>query len=198
MKNLAKKLVKVFSAVESKVNKSGYNNHQNYAYVMESDLLDAVRGELLKEGVLVTSSVDSVERSDTITTVTTSHMFIDSETGESLTVKSAGQGSDKGDKGVYKAITGSNKYFLLKTFMLAGDDDPETDKTSNHQSAPKQTITQEPKVTSVRPTASSSFGKSEASKPSGFGKPASTPKSGAAPKTLAEAAAAINPADVPF
>jgi hypothetical protein len=43
----------------------------------------------------------------------------------------AGQGGDKnkngvGDKGLYKAITGANKYLLFKLFQIETGDDPET------------------------------------------------------------------------
>ncbi len=127
MKNLAKKLVQVVGSVSGKVGKSGYNSHQKYNYVMEADLLDAVREEIVKAGIVITSSVEEVTRDGNITTVKLKHTLIDAESGESFEVWSAGQGADNQDKGVFKAITGANKYFLLKTFLLSGDDDPEND-----------------------------------------------------------------------
>src|SRR5690606_17973389 len=94
---------------------------------MEADLLDAVREEIVKAGLVIATSVDTVSREGNITTVTLKHTIIDAESGESMEVKSAGQGADNQDKGVFKAITGANKYFLLKMFLLSGDDDPEND-----------------------------------------------------------------------
>lgn len=139
MKNVSAKLLKVIGSVSGNVVKSGFNSHQKYAYVMEKDLLDAVRSELVKNGLLILTSVESVSRSGDITTVRTKHTIIDVDSGESVEVWSAGEGKDAGDKAGFKAITGSNKYFLFKTFLLSGNDDPEHDTTSDKPtaSAPK-------------------------------------------------------------
>lgn len=142
-------MVKVLGAVSGKVSKSGRNTHQGYNYVMEADLLDAVRSELIANGVFVFSSIEETSQEGSITTVKTKHTFVDSESGETFEVFSAGQGADKQDKGIYKAITGASKYFLMKSFMVAGDDDPENDsksaaptggskKTSSKKSSPKK------------------------------------------------------------
>lgn len=130
MKNLTKKMVEILKVVSGKVNKSGYNSHNNYKYVMEADLLDVLREEVAKKGIYVYPSVESLEYSNGITTVRLKHTIVDSESGDLFEVFSAGQGADKQDKGVYKAITGATKYFWMKTFMMAGDDDPETDKSN--------------------------------------------------------------------
>ncbi len=52
-------------------------------------------------------------------------MLLDVDSGESHVSTAYGQGQDKGDKGVYKAATGAEKYFLLKTFLIATGDDAE-------------------------------------------------------------------------
>jgi len=62
------------------------------------------------------------------------YTFVDADTGESFTCKMPCAGVDTADKGIYKAITGGNKYFLLKTFQISsGGDDPELDQ---HKSKP--------------------------------------------------------------
>lgn len=134
--NLVKKLTQVLQEA-SKVNKSGWNNHQKYHYITEADLLDAIRPKLTELGIFIFSSVEesTTERIEgskqpVLTSVRTKHTFVDGESGEEFSVFSCGQGVDNGDKGVFKAITGANKYFLLKTFMLSGDDDPENDGVS--------------------------------------------------------------------
>lgn len=151
IKNVSKKLLQVINAISGKVNKSGYNSFQKYKYVTEGDLIDAVREELVKNGLMITTSVVSSltsqeEGSDQyMTHVILEHNIVDVESGEVHSVRSAGSGADKLDKGVYKAITGANKYFLLKTFLLSGDDDPENDaagkppqgKPAAAQAAPK-------------------------------------------------------------
>lgn len=147
VKNVSSKLLEVVNAISGKVNKSGYNSFQKYKYVTEGDLIDAVREELVKKGLMVLTSVaqsqelPTMEGSDQrVTQVVLKHTIIDTTSGEQLDVYSAGQGADKLDKGVYKAITGANKYFLLKTFLLSGDDDPENDGSAKPaQGKPAQT-----------------------------------------------------------
>ncbi len=139
MKHVAAKLLKVIGSLSGSVSKSGYNSHQKYHYVMERDLLDAARAELVKHGLLVTMSVESVSREGDLTTVRTKHTIIDVDTGESLEIWSAGEGTDRSDKACPKAITSASKYFLLKTFLLSGDDDPENDGvTTQKQASPQQ------------------------------------------------------------
>ncbi len=135
MKNIAKKLVQVVGSVSGKVGKSGYNTHQKYNYIMETDLLDAVREEIVKANLVIVSSVEEVNKEGNITTVRMKHTIVDAESGESIEAWSAGQGADNQDKGVFKAITGANKYFLLKTFLLSGDDDPEKEAEAPKPSA---------------------------------------------------------------
>lgn len=151
MKNVSAKLLKVIGSVSGSVVKSGFNSHQKYSYVMEKDLLDAVRAELVKHGLLILTSVESVSRAGDITTVRTKHTIIDVESGESMEVWSAGEGKDSGDKAGFKAITGSNKYFLFKTFLLSGNDDPEHDATHDKPAAPasKPAIATAPKAKPV-------------------------------------------------
>lgn len=124
--NLAKKLVTILGEMQT-VKKSGKNSHQGYQYTTEADLLEVIRPKLVEQGIFVFSSVESQSRVDNITEVTMIHTFMDSETGAEFTVKSQGQGADKQDKGVYKAITGATKYFLWKNFMIETGDDPEND-----------------------------------------------------------------------
>lgn len=132
--SLVIKLTKVLNAA-SKVKKSGYNTFQKYHYITEGDLLEAIREEIAKLGIFIFSSIEEVatrevgDKKDFITTVKIRYTFVDGESGESQEVVFFGEGTDKQDKGIYKAITGANKYFLLKTFMLSGDDDPEKDET---------------------------------------------------------------------
>lgn len=127
MKNVSAKLLKVIGSVSGSVKKSGHNSHQHYDYVMEKDLLDVVRDELVKQGLLVLMSVENHSRSGDITTVKTKHTIIDVDSGESLEVYSIGEGQDRGDKAAPKSLTSASKYFWLKTFLLSGGDDPEND-----------------------------------------------------------------------
>lgn len=141
-KTLHKKLVKVLGSLGT-VNKSGKNKAQGYTYATESDLLDAIRAQLIEQNVFIFTSsevqdIKELNKKDRegndklsfITTVSTQHTFYDADSGESHTVTSSGQGHDSLDKGVFKAITGANKYFLMKNFLMATGDDPENDSGS--------------------------------------------------------------------
>ena len=65
-----------------------------------------------------------------IATVKVKFTFIDGDSGEELSIHSVGEGQDAGDKAVYKAITGAQKYALMKAFMIPTGDDPEQDSES--------------------------------------------------------------------
>lgn len=130
---LFQKLAKITGEI-SRVPKRGRNEFHKYDYVTEADLLDAVRAKLADNNVAYFFSVDSVTTRPTdnakngpITEVSVVVTFADGDTGEVFAVKGAGAGQDASDKGVYKAITGAQKYTLMKTFLIPTGDDPELD-----------------------------------------------------------------------
>jgi hypothetical protein len=69
--------------------------------------------------------------------------FIDGETGEELVFHSEGEGQDAGDKGIYKAITGAQKYALMKAFMIPTGDDPEADSGVDERNTKEEMISSE-------------------------------------------------------
>ncbi|MCL5115715.1 MAG: ERF family protein [Firmicutes bacterium] len=133
---LAKKLAQIMSAL-ARIPKNGYNRHFDYKYVMEADVTDTLRTLLAEHGVVVLSTIESIEQKvepstdgkkpSTTTTVWVDFTLVDSDSGEHWTSRYPGQGSDSTDKGIPKALTAATKYFLLKTFMLSSGDDPEND-----------------------------------------------------------------------
>lgn len=119
-----------------RIPKSGRNKFHGYDYATEGDLVDHIRPKLAEVGVFLFTSIETVgspevvERKNSdgrIVTIATIHTFVDAETGESYAVKGAGCGEDSGDKALYKAITGAEKYMLMKNFLVATGDDPEAD-----------------------------------------------------------------------
>ena len=178
---LAQKVLNVATSIRS-VEKSGRNNFHKYDYVTENDLLESVVPGLESEGVMVFTNTtqQTVLATETkkgdpefLTLVTTAHVFIDGETGAQITIHSQGQGTDAGDKGVYKAITGANKYFLYKSFLRAAGDDPEKDsgksrsnrstkrsrngRSRKRRSAPSQSFINEADVKRLFKTAAKKF-----------------------------------------
>ncbi len=137
-RSLVSKLVEVMAAV-GRVPKNGFNKFHNYAYAMEADIVDAVRGELAKRNVLLVPSVEKMETTDATTasgktehlvSVSVKFTAYDGESGETVEFWSVGHGQDPGDKGPYKATTGAVKYGLMKAFLIPTGDDPENDEAA--------------------------------------------------------------------
>ena len=137
--NLAQKIALVMKEVE-KIPKNGFNEKHNYRYVTEADAANHLRVLLADKGVVVLPSIAEIgeyERQGRngklhITRVRMSYEIINaSNTEERYKVEFWGDGQDSLDKGIYKAITGCTKYFLLKTFMVGSDDDPEREEATN-------------------------------------------------------------------
>lgn len=146
-RKLVKKLAKVMSEVKY-IKKNGFNKFNNYSYATESDVAEKVREVLADQQVIMLPDVvehstrEHVNRkgnTEYIATVKVKFTFIDGETGEELSIHSAGEGQDAGDKAVYKAITGAQKYALMKAFMIPTGDDPEGDNGVDERNNEKQT-----------------------------------------------------------
>ena len=145
--SVAKKKAEVMAEVHN-VPKNGVNKFHGYKYVMESDLSDAVRKKLAERGVAFSASVKSYEHSELhdasgkpigfMVFVTVTFSLHDSESGETLSEDMVGAGYDKGDKAIYKAITGATKYWIYKNFLISTNDDPEQDSKVDYEMAERE------------------------------------------------------------
>jgi hypothetical protein len=130
---IANALHEVMSKV-SYVQKTGKNAFHGYKYAGEADLLAVLRPAMVDAGLMLLPSVKSVSPVDEYGNVSVlmeySLVHRDGEVWPEK-IGAAGMGNDKakngsvGDKGVYKAITGANKYVLFKLFQIETGDDPE-------------------------------------------------------------------------
>lgn len=135
---LAKKLISIMSQVE-RIPKNGYNDFHKYHYATESDVKEGCRQLMADAKVLMTLSIQDIEQvRDDIVRVTSLVTFTDAESGETLSFCVAGDGQDKNDKGIYKAITGSTKYALMSSFLIPTGDDPEKDATDGKKTSAAQ------------------------------------------------------------
>lgn len=143
---LAAKKLKIMASV-SKIAKTGHNVKQNYDFVEEAEVVGAIREAMAKHGLAY--SVEATEmlpvreiplqRGSWYLTAIRMHMrLIDTETGYAEEFDWFGQGMDGGDKGLYKAYTSGQKYFLLKTFLIATGDDVEVENEQGNGAAPRQ------------------------------------------------------------
>jgi len=152
MRSLAWKLAEVMGALH-RIPKSGRNEFHGYDYATEADIVEAVRVELATRHIILISTVLEQHREPVgdkgmvLTTLKMEMTFVDGETNEWRSCLWLGAGTDKEDKGVYKAMTGALKYFLLKTFLLPTGDDP--DDTPAAAKAKKPTTRTQPQTPSA-------------------------------------------------
>lgn len=135
-KSLIKKLAQVMTQVKY-IEKRGFNNFNKYKYATEADVNEKVREYLAEQNVMLIPNMKSHTvrehqnrkgNTEYIVTAEVEFTFYDGDTGESLSFTIYGEGQDAGDKATYKAITGAQKYALMKSFMIPTGDDPEQDE----------------------------------------------------------------------
>ncbi len=155
--SLVTKLAEVMAAVE-RIPKRGRNDFHKYDYATEADIVSTVRQELASRHVMLIPEVGAVRREpvgdkgSVLTTLEMTFTFLDGESSDSITRKWVGCGSDKDDKGIYKAMTGGEKYFLLKTFLMPTGDDPEREEKATKTKG-GYTVTPQKPVVSATPVA---------------------------------------------
>lgn len=133
------------------INKSGENKYDKYTYANLEDYVLGTNDILIAHKFFLTNSIEKVETLPDRTTknggiehavqVTILARLIH-ESGEWLEIQCSGEGQDRADKAIYKAITGARKYAIASILGLATSDDPEADEqvglTPGHK--PKPTI----------------------------------------------------------
>ena len=126
-----------------RIPKNGWNDFNKYHYATEGDALDVIRPLLAKHGIGIMYGVEEVQQLENARTLVKVRITLGDDTGAMLTTTAYGEARDADrngnpqDKGLYKAITGAMKYWILKTFLLSTGDDPEGD-SGNDQAPPKK------------------------------------------------------------
>lgn len=152
MSNIYSKLLEIQKAVRAlaKDATSG-SGASGYMYVSGSKVLDVVRPKMDELGLLLIPEVESIQteridyqvgsgnnvksKSEMFTTVMMTFTWIDTETGEKLPLKFGANGQNGWDKGLGSALTYAERYFLLKFFHIATDED-DVDRKPNEDAAP--------------------------------------------------------------
>ena len=116
-------------------NAQGGSTTAGYRYVSGSKVLEIVRPKMDELGLLLVPQVDSIEnermdyqvksgpKSEILTKVMMTFTWVDSESGETLPVRFGANGQNGWDKGLGSALTYAERYFLLKFFHIATDED---------------------------------------------------------------------------
>lgn len=135
MEKILQKIYNIQKSIDT-MPKDGYNDFNRYNYLMEAQVTTKIKELMDREKVVFHYQSEVTEtkeyqgaKGDTqfLVTVKIPYAFYDVESGEKLDGVVYGQGADKGDKGVYKAITGAIKYLYMKTFNIPTGNDPEKD-----------------------------------------------------------------------
>ncbi len=144
VRSLVKKLAEVKGAVD-RIAKNGHNDHFNYDFATESDIAAAVRKEMADRHLVMFPNVTKTEwekvprkNGETkLCTLTVEFTVEDGDSGETRRFTILGQGEDSMDKATYKAMTGAEKYALLKLFMIPTGDDPEKSESEGLRHTPR-------------------------------------------------------------
>lgn len=145
---MPKGLLPKLAALQSAVRGLGKDKKGNsYEYVSGSKVLDTVRPRMDELGLLLVQEVEDIrnervdystrngEKSEMFTSVSMLFTWIDTETGEKLPARFAANGCNGWDKGLGSALTYGERYFLLKFFHIATDED-DVDARQGEEAAP--------------------------------------------------------------
>lgn len=109
----------------------------NYTYVSGSKVLSAIKPLMIEEGLLLKQEIVEIrnqrqdylvgreqkQKSEILTTLIIKFTWVDVDTGEKDENLFAANGQNDWDKGVGSALTYAERYFLLKYFHIATDED---------------------------------------------------------------------------
>jgi len=129
---LRRKLFLARKAAE-KVEKQGHNRDGDFTYARAEDVLEEASRQLEKRDILILGSLIEEElilgKSGVLAKVVIEYTVTDSKTGEELPpIRWVGTGVDTpGDKALFKATTGCEKYFLAKLLGIPFGTDPEAE-----------------------------------------------------------------------
>jgi len=144
-KNILMKINAIMAEINY-IQKDKSNSFHGYKYASEAAIKEACHASFVKHKVVFSFSVNKV--TDLWSTTGGEHVVLvecawtlsDVESGESLSGVAVGTGSDKGDKAVYKAITGALKYALTANLLIPTGEDPENESEKKAE-APTMKIT---------------------------------------------------------
>ena len=158
MSGLYQKLVILQKAVRRLApDAQGGSDSAGYRYVSGSKVLDIVRPKMDELGLLLVPQVDSIEneridyqvksgaKSEILTKVMMTFTWIDAESGFTLPVKFGANGQNGWDKGLGSALTYAERYFLLKFFHIATDED-DVDALKKEDASPARPMPKTPKT----------------------------------------------------
>lgn len=158
--NLYQKLVAITDEIGT-IEKTGRNSQQGYAFMEQSQIVAELRPLLKKYGVMIVPEVIDrrVERYDVTRSNGKQGVDVHVQVDSRFTIINAdnpderivcawdgGEAIDSGDKATNKAITASNKYFLIKLFNISDKEDADGDTPAAAPAASRQAPPAPPSV----------------------------------------------------
>lgn len=150
--NLLQKLASVVAEIDN-VDKRGRNDFQKYSYVKATDVAWLVRKALSSRNVYLVADVVEIRnyeipaREGSMQAVDVKMQFSffdgDNELTAPIVLHACGTGTDKGDKAIYKAMTGALKYGLRHAFLIPDESDPEGDSSVDKLTANAKKVGEE-------------------------------------------------------
>jgi len=137
------------------VSKGGDNKFDGYKYAKLEDYIKAAMPVLVKHKLaIITGSTSHTEASPRMTKkgdtqpamMVEIELILTHESGQWISVKSVGEGQDRGDKSTYKALTGARKYGVAMLLGLITTDDPEASSPNGHTNQPPSAGTPTPPI----------------------------------------------------
>lgn len=142
--HLIQKMAEIVRAIDH-VEKAGRNEFHKYNYVRAADVAWVVRKALSERNVLMVADVVEVRNYEIpakegvmqAVDVKMQFSFFDGDAPETppIVLHACGTGADKGDKAIYKAMTGAMKYGMRNAFLVPDDSDPEADGETDKETA---------------------------------------------------------------
>lgn len=145
VKGLYAKLALILETMPNDMRPQGNNSHFHYDYWTLDQISGYFRNRFGELGIAFMADVETfdIREHETskggksfLTTLLVLFTLTDHETGQTVSGHGIGQGDDPGDKGANKAFSGALKYWLLKAFVVGGDDaeaDERTDQRSERR-----------------------------------------------------------------
>ena len=134
----------------------------NYEYVTGNKLLSFIKPLMDKKGLLLKQEILSIdnermdyktkygEKSEILTKVMMKFTWVDAETGETDVNMFGANGQNDWEKGLGSALTYGERYFLLKYFHIATDED-DIDNPNRKTSAPIKVVEPIKEVKQLKP-----------------------------------------------
>lgn len=135
------KMARIMGKVH-RMKKTGLHKHFKYAFVTDGDVSDTIRELMAEENLAVFAEIINYTRTGEKTHIQMVFTFACGDTGATRSCSWFSESDDGQDKGMSKAATLGEKFFLLKTFLMStGDpmDDPDSGMNEGDKQSRKTT-----------------------------------------------------------